>query len=563
MEPQPAPTNPPQARRAASGHCLWAAGVGLLFVVLKLLPYWTTPFAQPDRLFLGFPYSVEDTLQYADLVAQARNGSFFFSNHFTLSGEIPRLGLLSLWLTGRLAAATGQSVAMAWMVAHGLLIFGFVLALYGFLGMFFPDRRWRWGAWLFVLFAGGLDGWVVLVKDLLPTWAVPVLKRDLWPVLGWTPYMTMYNPVYLAGWLTLLGFFWMLWRGLAGEKRWLGIASLWLGVMALVHPYDAVIGVGALLCALAHSLFVRLDPAAFRADLQKVLWLIPGLFLCWLWAKVESSDPLLVRITQASHSGLFVSPLVWFVGFGGILLFAFYGMRGLGDRDIRARLLFGWLVTATLLSFSPFYEGRHFLYFVSLPLGIVAVDGLRSLSARVRLVGRARWAVAVGLALLLGGSFVRETLRNFQVPATELRGFVYPHEWSLAKHLAELPRGGVLAARESGLWLPHLTGQRVVMGHWFMTTDMFAKQKMLDQLLDPATPPAERDRLFEGFGARYLFFGPRERALGPVPRTDKVRLLPLRQIGPSVLFVIDLPPKDSPSSAPPPDEKIDTAPGSG
>ena len=82
MEPQSAPTNPPPARRAASRHGLWAAGVGLLFVVLKLLPYWTTVASQPDSLFLGFPYSVEDTLQYADLVAQARDGSFFFSNHY-------------------------------------------------------------------------------------------------------------------------------------------------------------------------------------------------------------------------------------------------------------------------------------------------------------------------------------------------------------------------------------------------------------------------------------------------------------------------------------------------
>jgi len=515
----------------------------LLLCTLRIGPAFTAAGDDPDRVFLGFPYSIEDTLQYADFAAQARDhGSLFFSNRFTLDDEDPRLVILPLYLTGRLADALGLSVAGAWTLVQALMIAAFVWMLYWFLGAFFPSPGSRLFACLFVLFAGGLDGWVVLAGGLWPEVWAAALKKNLWTVLGWTPYMTMYNPVYLAGWLVLLPWLRLAMAGLSDRRRWqysLAAAGL-LPVMYLVHAYDAVVAAAALALVPLQALLVRMSGREFVRALKPVGLALAGVLPVAALAIWQAGDPLFARVAGEGRSGLFVSPVFWTFGFGGILLAACYGLRRMCEHGPRAALLFGWLAAASALSFSPLLEGRHFLYFVSLPLGIAAVDGLVWLNQRFALSRRGLIAVALIGALVCGNSLVRTTVRAFAHTSRDDRMFVTRDELRVARELRKLPPGGVLASRNTGNWLPHLSDHRAVMGHWFLTWDMASKVGMFHRLVDPGTSPAERDLLLRRFGARYLFWGPRESALGSRPATDQVRLLPLQRFGNTFLLEIQL-----------------------
>jgi hypothetical protein len=532
--------------RPARWHLLLLMAVALLLAGLRVLPALSTNAGDPGREFLGFPYSIEDSLQYADFVAQAKeDGSLFLSNRFCLDDEEPRLVILPIYALGRLAAWTGLSVAGVWSLGQAIFILAFVWVLYWFLGGLFQRAGVRLFACLFILLAGGLDGFVVLAGPLWPeTWAA-VLKRDLWVVLGWTPYMSMYNPVYLAGWLVLLPWLRLAHKAM-GACPWAALAAAALmPLLYLVHAYDALVAAGVLVLAPLQILLVRLHGRAFLRSCKTagiaLLGVIPTVAI-GVW---QAGDPLFAKVAAAGHSGLFVSPLIWFLGFGGILAAAFYGLRRLAEDQPRASLLFGWLITSAALSFSPLFEGRHFLYFVSLPLGVLAVDGLLYLHKRFPL-SRRGFLVVAGLGLLVfGNSFVRTSVRAFTQAGQDPRATASKGEIRLAEALSHLPPGGVLAARKTCNWLPHRSGQRCVMGHWFLSHDMARTMQRFQRLLAPETSPAERDLLFSRLGARYLFWGPNEAAIGVKPRTDRVRLLPLQAFGGAFLLEIKLPNKGS------------------
>lgn len=516
-------------------HRLLVLGTAVVLCALRLLPYLAREGSCPgDGEFLGLAYSTEDSLQYADFISQAQQGRFFFSDRFSLEAEDPRLVILPLYLMGRLGGLLGLPVSATWLLFHALSILIFFSLLFWFLRFFFAQPLSRLGAFFFLVFAGGLDGWVALFHGALPPVWQEQLRQDLWPVLGWTPYMTSYNPLNLAGWCGLLLLFRLF---LAAERRppLLLAAGLVLPLLYLWHAYDAVVAAGAMLGAALAPLLLRLDARDTGRRLLRCLWLLPGLALSAVLHAWQLGDPLFARLVAQSNSRLFVSPLVWLLGFGAVLLLAGYGARRLAEDTAPARLLFGWLATAAALSFLPVYEGRHFLYFVSLPLFILAYPALQALRSRLWPHAN-RWLLATVAALLFGNSFVRVTL--YDLRREDARACAHPDELAAAAALSRLPPGGVLAARETGNWLPHRSGQRVALGHWFMTLQLFGKREAFSRLLSPDTPPSERDDILRAFGARYLFYGPRERALGPPPQTQAVPLEPIFARGQVTLFRI-------------------------
>ncbi len=511
----------------------------LCLAFLRVAPAFTFQ-AGNDRVFLGFPYSIEDTLQYADFVAQAKDhGSLFLSNRFTLDHESPRLIILPIYLIGQLAATFDMQISTAWSISQALLIICFVLLWYWFVGFFFKDTTSRLLAFSFVLIAGGLDGWVVLFSDIWPQAWVHVLKRDLWVVLGWTPYMTMYNPLYLAGWIALLAWLGLVKKSFDAGGTWPALlAAIGLPLIYLVHAYDSAVAILTLTFIPLHALLIRFDTKAFFRALRTSaiigIGIIPVACIAW-W---QSKDPLFAKVASEGQSGMFVSPDMWLLGFGGIFLTAMYGMSNLGNSTTRASLLFGWLTASALLSFSPLFEGRHFLYFVSLPLGLVAVDGLLLLKNKIAWTRKKKVVFAVVIVLIFGNSFIRTTQRAFTHPYKDPRMTISKSELAMAKRLRALPPGGVLASRKTCLWLPHICDHRCVMGHWFLTWDMAQKMSMFKRLVSGRISPEATDVLLKKFGAKYLFWSTTESTMGSIPRPARVQLLPLAKTNDTILYEI-------------------------
>ena len=512
--------------------------VAMSLALLRIAPALTFQ-TEEDRVFLGFPYSIEDSLQYADFVAQAKDhDSILFSNRFTLDEQTPRMIILPIYLIGRLAAALDLEIATAWTIAQALFIFLFVILWYWFVGIFFKDPPGRLFAFVFILLAGGLDGWVVLLGGVWPDAWAAVLKRDLWVVLGWTPYMTMYNPLYLAGWLVLLPWLAITKKAFDKSLPAAALSAALLPIMYLIHAYDAVVAMGTVAMIPLHPLLTRFDTKAFLRALLPAAIIATGAIPIALIARWQLADPLFAKVTAESQSGLFVSPDMWLLGFGGIFLAGIYGMSTLRKNTTNANLLFGWLLAAAMLSFSPFFEGRHFLYFVSLPLGLAAVFGLVRLKNKISWTGRKKAFAAAIVVLVFGNSFVRTSIRAFAHPYKDKRMTISKSELSMAQKLRTLPRGGVLASRNTCLWLPHLSDHECVMGHWFLTWDMARKMAMFKRMISENISPQETDTLLKKFGARYMFWGPVEARMGRIPRPMGKQLLPLAKTKDTILMEI-------------------------
>lgn len=534
--PRPPPDEPGCSTRL---HLLVVATVAVLVCLLRLLPYLTARDDQPGRVFLGYPYNIDDVYLHADLASQAEAGELFFANRFSTMGDTRRLLSLTPWCIGTLARVTGLGLVASWMLIHALLVIGCVVGLYFFLGMFFPRRRTRLFAFVFLVFAGGLDGLVALTGDSLPRYWLGVLRGDLAPTAGWSFFMNAADPVRLAGIGLMLGFVALFVHGLRTRRNvYLVGACGGLLVLYLNQPAGAAVAIGMVVLWLFHPLLVRLDLRGWLRDLAPAAIVLGGCLPVLALALWQSEDPLLRIVMRTSHTGHFVSPVVWLAGFGLVLFFAVHGMRALGRDRVRQRVLFGWVGAAALLSFLPVSEGRALLHTVWLPLGILAVDGLLMLRPRFASAGRVPAWAAVVLVVLLGNSFLRIAVRNFTHPARDDRLYVTRGELQVARRLRRLPPGGVIASPQTGMWLPHRSGARVWMGHWRYSPYRRNNQRRLELLLRPATSRAGRDTIVENASARYLFYGPREKALGPPPVFENVEMWPVASSDGTVLFAL-------------------------
>ncbi|HUM72441.1 MAG TPA: hypothetical protein PLK31_26755, partial [Chloroflexota bacterium] len=92
-------------------------------------------------------------------------------------------------------------------------------------------------------------------------------------------------------------------------------------------------------------------------------------------------------------------------------------------------------------------------------------------------------------------------------PADELAAV----EWL---RVQEDNRAVVLGDYQTGNLVAAYTGHPVMLGHWAETADYEGKVTAVAQFFDAATPDAQRQALLHQFNVRYLWFGPREQALG-------------------------------------------------
>jgi len=96
-------------------------------------------------------------------------------------------------------------------------------------------------------------------------------------------------------------------------------------------------------------------------------------------------------------------------------------------------------------------------------------------------------------------------------------------EWEAGEWLAArmAPDEVLLATEDSGFWLASLIPGRVWLGHKGITYDVEGKRQVVDAVL--AGPPDAAAHLLAIHGIRYLYYGPRERALGVIAETPELR----------------------------------------
>jgi len=480
---------------------------------MTLVPYVAAAGLVPaGTLFSGFLINPADGYSYLAKMQQGLNGAW----GFTLSYVGAPSGSASIFLfyvaLGHLAGILNVSLLT---VYHGTrLLAGFLmfLSVYAFLEVVLLERLPRLMAFAFVLLGSGL-GWLVVAigvqaSDLLIPESVPF-------VAGFT---NPHFPLALA--LVALGARSMVSKGRWGWRVGTGLAvGLGLGI---VLPFAAIplIGAGGVWAAWEGlrerkrigSTLLRQPawPSTAGVALGAAPWLA---YDYW----VVTSNPV---FAAWNAQNLTPSPPIWdyVLGFGLVFIWAVYAVwRCDVLQERRYRFLVAWLIVNSLLLYAPFTLQRRFSLGLFVPLAALAGIGLAQWVGHHK---RKAWplvALSLVMSLPSNGLVIAAglaTAASGSPLVTETVGEARAFGW-LGEH-AE--RGAVvLAAPDTGIRLPAYAPVKVVAGHPFETPQAGARISQLRALFDGSLPLGTADRLLHEWDVAYIFYGPRERALGPTP----------------------------------------------
>jgi len=506
----------------------------LVFSVVALaitsIPYVLgAALATDERIFGGFVYAVEDGSAYLAHMREGANGAWLFTLPYTPEPHSPRLFYLLHLLLGKLAAllpTEGLTTRMVW-VYHGarvILGLGLLLTVYRFLAAFTERVAVRRLAWLMVTFGGGL-GWLLVVAGQ-PGWLGSMPLDFILPE-GFT-FLVLYGfpHIALARTLLLLGFLLLLkaWRkhptsNIQRPKsasritclKWAALTGLLWLAMGLILPFYVAVA-WAVTGTAWLTLMLHEQHILWREGLLAgVAVLISAPVVAYsVW--VFTTDPVYAT-WAAQNQILSPHPLHYLAAYGVLLILAIFGVKYAWRNEGAGWLPLAWVGVVPLLIYLPFNLQRRLVEGVQVPLSLLAalgVSGFKLQGFRLRV---AVSALLVGLSLtnviLVAGGCL--ALRGLPAPIYRDAGEVAALNW-LNERVE--PDDVVLAAYETGNYLPVRVGARAFVGHGPESIHADEKKALVARFFDATTDDVWRQRLLAQYGVDYVFWGSTERALG-------------------------------------------------
>jgi hypothetical protein len=463
-----------------------------------------------------------DTNVYFSYMEQARQGALAFENLFT--GELQKPTILHpLWLIGgRLSAAVQLSIPAAFQLLRVVSSAFFLWAVFrflGWLGLSSRERRW---AFLVVALGSGIGfafaPWVNF--DLTKTF----FSTDLWVSESNTFTTLMHSaPFPLSQALLLLIFqsFLTHWRD-SRTHSLLPTGGLLL-LLSFIHTYD-LLTVSAVLMAYGIVLLLRNEisnPSELLRYIRRGMLLIPftvpaALYFWFVLGKEPAvSGWLSQNITRSPNF------LAYLAGFGLLIPLALIGVRSV-LRARRERLVFAitWLVTSAVLIYLPHLTlQRRLANGMHIPLAALAGIGIFWLMNYLRSRSRSLVAPVIALISLILVATPLTLIARDAVYTLSQGGDNHPYFLSSDEVAAQSyllqnlgSRDVVYAHPWTGNELAGL-GIRVFIGHIHQTVRWAEKRKALDDFFTEWTE-ADRKQYVAQNGITWIYYGPRERALG-------------------------------------------------
>jgi uncharacterized membrane protein len=137
--------------------------------------------------------------------------------------------------------------------------------------------------------------------------------------------------------------------------------------------------------------------------------------------------------------------------------------------------------------------------------------------------------------LLIAGSCL--TLQGLPAPIYRDVGEVAALDWLSGQ---AKPDDVVLAAYHTGNYLPVRVGARAFVGHGPESVNADEKKALVAHFFDAVTDDGWRRRLLVQYSVDYVFWGPRERALGTFDPGEAQYLKPVYHQGDYTLFEVNV-----------------------
>lgn len=527
--------------------------VGSLALLVASLPYLIGyAAATPEAIFNGFPLDPEDSYSHLAKMQQGFSGTWRYRLLFTPEDH-PDVYLNTFYVAlGHFSRLTRLSLLTTYHLARlltGALLLG---TAYRFISDFLMDRVQRRVAFLLLVSSSGL-GWLLIAVagSFTPGGLTPM---DFWLLDAYIflTLMTFPHMILAVALLLLLFRHTLIFWEKGGLGHLCGSFALALG-LTVIHPFSPLL-YGVVLAAYCGSLVttrgfnvsaVRQPSAGRPADAMKSEEATPA-----QWRPVVSLAglallplPLVVYYANALQSDLvFVSwsaqnvtlspPIVYtLLGYGLLTVLAIPGSIYLWRKGGRERFLVLWMVAALILMYLPFKFQRRMFEGLHVPVSIVATAGLYAwLRPRLACSRLACWlaarhypvprllAVTTFLVVTFAAISNLYSLAALGVATLEHSPELYysPDEiaaigW-LGQHTSS--QATVLSSYEVGGLIPARIGHRAYWGHWCETAFLSQKETDAATIFAADTDQTTRRALLAQYGIAYLFYGPREQALG-------------------------------------------------
>lgn len=502
----------------------WVIVWSVIILIITSLPYlYGAMLSTPAIQFGGFVLGVEDGHSYLAKMRLGAAGSWQFHLFYTSEPHQGAYLFLFHLLLGKLARLSGISLVVTYHLARLVCGFFLLLTIYYFIAFFTTLRPVRRLAFGLIGLGSGL-GWLVVALGWTDRLGLPL---DFYSPEAFVFHLLLALP-HLALALTLL--LWsvllLLWAWERQQWRYAFLAGFSLLAAATIAAFyvaivAVVMGVGLLL-----RLWRRPQrPASWRLELAMLgLILLMAMPVVLYNVYVFTTNPIF-RLWAVQNRILSPPPLHYLLAFGPLIALAVVGGWQVWRQNTsRSLFLIGWCLAVPLLVYLPFNLQRRLVLGAQLPLSILAALGWWHLYLRRSPEGASGpggvslfWRIgSMGLVLLfslsnlmiLSGAFL--TLRQTAPPLFQPGKLVEAADW-LGQHLAA--DEVVLAAYETGNYLPTRMAGRVFVGHGPETVNADQKRAMVEQFFSAGQDDFRR-QLWRDYGITYLFYGPAEQALG-------------------------------------------------
>ena len=508
----------------------WALGAAVVIVSLATLPYLVAWLLTPaGKVYTGLLMNPLDGHTYLAKMRHAAGGDWLFRLPFTPETQPGVFYYEYHLLLGHLSAWFGLPLIFTYHTARVLGGLFLLLVGYRFIAEFVPDVKGRRMAFLILALSSGL-GWVMT--------AFGTIGIDLWVAEANTFYSIFINAHFaLAEALMLLIFLAvaapldnvtdvetrptrLVLRLILSVGASLALALVFPLILALVY---LVLGV----FLLWRSLPQRQRQSASRQDTRSTTG-AAGILSAnqdWLRAIVAGlvSSPLLIYyvavaqrdpvVAAWSAQNVTPSPPFWQIlaGYGLMVPLAAAGVVWC-LRHQRGVFLMIWTGLTLVLVYAPLALQRRLLMGFHIPVAMLAALGLAYV---VWPAAGKRQSLATVIAFLL---LLPTTLFILLVPTLSAMKGEWPLFMTAGENAALTWLQGsastddiVLASPEMGLLIPTWAGNRVVYGHPFETVGAAQKKAEVERFFAGET---DGDSIMRKYGIRYIFVGPKEKALG-------------------------------------------------
>lgn len=472
----------------------------VIFLLLLNIPYLLAiTTTNPGYVFGGFLFNPLDGNSYLAKMYQGWQGDWAFTLPYSAeTNQDAALFLFYLFL-GHVARWFGLSNLLVFHLARILSSVFLLTGIHYFFSTLFMERlKVAWWAYLYSILGLGC-GWLAVIFG--------GFTADFWVAEAF-PILSMYSSPHFTLGLAIL--VWLLTESIKTlELR--KIPLLMIGGMALgiVFPFGVVVATvvtaGNALLDLLGRLKINWRPA--------FAFLLPGGLVILYQFIVIRTDPILALWDQQNQT---VSPPLWnlLISFSPLLLLAFFGLAwSIKRRDRKVGMLAGWLLLGLALFYVPFNLQRRFMFGYMIPVAGLAAYGLAELKTRGRTwigIGTLMLSLPTLFVVIIGGvQAVKNNDSKLVIEKSEIQAFTYLAQNSDSGDL-------ILAAPDTGMFIPAYTGLRVIYGHPFETInadhEIAAVENFYSQPVTAETIAWARER-----GVRWILWGPRESLYGPAP----------------------------------------------